>query len=86
MLTDAELQQQLENLSLPFEQWTHRAHIRVAFCYLRQHPFAGALDRVRTAIKAYSAHHNLPEGPTSGYNEHVARAEYSPKSATIPAN
>ena len=68
-MTDDELLHQLEDRSLPFEQWTHRAHVRVAFSCLRQHPFAAAADRVRAAITAYNAHHRISEGPTSGYNE-----------------
>jgi hypothetical protein len=68
-MTDIELQQKLEDLSLPFEQWTHRGHVRIAYCYLQQHGLPQALNRVRAAIKAYNAHHRLPEGPTSGYNE-----------------
>jgi DinB superfamily len=46
-----------------------RAHVRIAFCYLKQHTFADAAERVRSAIKAYNAHNNVPEGPTRGYNE-----------------
>jgi hypothetical protein len=68
-MTDDELLRRLEDRSLPFEQWTHRAHVRVAFCCLQQHPFAEALDRLRAAIKAYNAANNVPDGPTSGYNE-----------------
>ena len=66
---DAEFQRRFEDGSLPFEQWNHRAHVRIAFCYLRQYPFREALDRVRSGIKAYNALNNVPEGPTSGYNE-----------------
>jgi hypothetical protein len=68
-MNDAQLQRRLEDLSLPFDQWTHRAHIRIAFCYLKQYTFSDALDRLRSAIKAYNAHNNRPDGPTTGYNE-----------------
>ena len=68
-MDDAELQTKFEDLSLPFDQWTHRAHLRIAFCYLRQHSFADALDRIRAGIKAYNAVNKVPENPTSGYNE-----------------
>jgi len=68
-MTDAELQHQFESLALPFAQWTHRAHVRIAYCYLSTRPFAEAMDRIRLGIRAYNAANNVPEGPTSGYNE-----------------
>jgi len=68
-MDDIELQRKFEDLSLPFDQWTHRAHVRIAFCYLCQHPFDNALDRIRKGIKAYNAVNKVPESPTSGYNE-----------------
>jgi hypothetical protein len=68
-MNDTELLRQFEELSLPFELWTHQAHVRVAFCYLQKYCFDDALVRVRSAIKAYNAHHQVPENATSGYNE-----------------
>ena len=68
-MNDTELLQKFEDCTLPFDQWTHRAHVRVAYCYLSSHPFAEALDRVRTGIKKYNAANRVPEGPMSGYNE-----------------
>ena len=61
--------QAFEERTLPFAQWTHRAHVKVAYLYLRAHPFDAALARVRGGIKAYNAANDVPEGPTSGYNE-----------------
>lgn len=63
-----------EGRTLPFDQWTHRAHVKVAFLYLRSLPFNDALARLRTGIKAYNAHNHVPEGPTSGYNETTTAA------------
>ena len=65
-MTDDQLLVAFESLALPFSQWTHRAHVRVAFCYLRRHPFDEALARMRAGIRAYNAHHAVPDGPTSG--------------------
>ena len=31
-----------ESQTLPFEDWTHEAHIRMAWNYLRQHPLPEA--------------------------------------------
>jgi hypothetical protein len=66
---DATLLARFEDLTLPFAQWTHRAHVKVAFLYLRAHAFDAALDRMRTGIRRYNAHHRVPDGPTEGYNE-----------------
>lgn len=84
-MTDEEHLRALEDLSLPFDQWTHRAHVKVAYTYLQQHPFSDALDRIRTSIKAYNAHHKIPESPTSGYNETTTRAFLHLIAATMRA-
>jgi hypothetical protein len=68
-MDDAELRRRFEDCSLPGELWTHRAHVRVSYCYLKQYPFHEALDRLRSSIRTYNASRNVPEGPTSGYNE-----------------
>jgi len=59
---------------LPFGQWTHRAHVKVAYLYLRRHSFEEAMGRVRAGIRAYNAANNVPEGLSSGYNETTTRA------------
>jgi hypothetical protein len=68
-MDDIELRRRFEDCTLPFEQWTHRAHVRVAYCYLSSYPLPEATDRVRAGIKAYNAANRVPEGPMSGYNE-----------------
>ena len=68
-MTDDEFLRAFEARTLPFEQWTHRAHVKVAFLYLRALDLEGALAKVREGIKAYNAANAVPEGPTSGYNE-----------------
>ena len=84
-VTDAELIRALEALSLPFADWTHRAHVRVAFAYPRQLPFDPALARMRATIRAYNAHNRVPESPTRGYNETTTRAMMHLVAATTAA-
>ena len=67
-MDDADLLKQFENCILPFHLWTHRAHVRIAYLYLNEHPLGEAERRISTGIKAYNAANNVPEGPTSGYN------------------
>src|SRR5688572_6812620 len=84
-MTDSDLVHQFEALTLPFEQWTHRAHVKVAFLYLRDHPFDEALVRMRRGITAYNAANKVPETPTSGYNETTTHAFLHLIAATMNA-
>jgi hypothetical protein len=84
-MTDDELVAQFESLTLPFEQWTHRAHVRVAYTYLSRHPFDEALRRVREGIRAYNARNNVPESETRGYNETTTHALLHLVAATMRA-
>ena len=68
-LPDDQLLTQFEALTLPFNQWTHRAHVRIAFLYLRAHDFAEAAARMRRGVQNYNAANHVPESATSGYNE-----------------
>jgi hypothetical protein len=82
---DHELLRQFEQRTLPFKQWTHRAHVKVAFLYLRSHPFDEALARMRAGVKAYNAANNVPEGPQRGYNETTTHAFMRLVDATMRA-
>ena len=84
LMDDAEFLRQFESLTLPFDQWTHRAHVKVAYLYLRSHPFDDALARIRRGIKAYNAANHVPESATSGYNETTTRAFLHLIAATMP--
>jgi len=66
---DSDLLRQFENRTLPFEQWSHRMHVRIAYLYLRDFPFDDALLKMRSGIKAYNEANKVPESATSGYNE-----------------
>ena len=82
---DAELLRQFESAALPFHEWTHRAHVRVAFLYLRTHAFDDALGRMRAGVKALNAANKVRESPTSGYNETTTRAFLHLIAATMAA-
>jgi hypothetical protein len=74
-----------ESCDLPFEQWTHRSHVRVAYLYLTRNPFALALEKMRKGVKACNAAHNVPDSPTSGYNETTTHAFLHLIAATLGA-
>ena len=56
-----------EACQLPYPRWTHRAHLGVALCYLRQYSFEVALERVRYHIPLY----NRTCGDPDGYHETI---------------
>ena len=74
MVDDETFLRRFEDTSLPFEQWTHRAHIKAAYLYLRRHPLPEATDRMRKGIKTFNSANDVPEGPGMGYNETVTQA------------
>lgn len=53
--TDIEFLRAFEQCSLPEDQWTHRAHVRMAWLYLQQRPISQAIPVVRDGIKRYNA-------------------------------
>jgi hypothetical protein len=73
-MSDDDLLRQFEECTLPFDQWVHRAHVRVAYLYLSRHPFDQAVAMMRAGIRAYNAVHRVPEEPTRGYHETMTRA------------
>lgn len=66
---DAEFLLAFEHCTLPFEQWKHRAHLKVAYLYLRALPFDQALEKIRLNITRYNAATNTPESLERGYHE-----------------
>ena len=73
-MTDQEFLQRFEDQSLPREFWNHRAHLKVAYLFLRLAPFETALEKLRKAIKAYNAVQGILDTPTSGYHETMTQA------------
>ena len=72
--TDEMFLRAFEDCTLPFEQWKHRAHIKVAYLYLCALPYVEALDKVRTNIQRYNAATNTPELLERGYHETMTQA------------
>lgn len=58
-----------ESCALPWERWTHAAHLTVALWHLLHYEFEEALARVRTGIKRFNAAHGVGTTPTRGYHE-----------------
>lgn len=60
VMTDDELLQAFESTDLPVSTFSHVMHVRVAWCYLRRHPFPVALGRFATALQAYAGAKSVP--------------------------
>ena len=73
-MDDADLLRQFEDCTLPFHEWTHRSHVKVAYLYLQKYSFDEAMDHIRASIKRFNAANNRPDGPQEGYNETTTRA------------
>ncbi|HKB06625.1 MAG TPA: hypothetical protein VKD90_30795 [Gemmataceae bacterium] len=56
-----------ELCELPYERWTHRAHLAVAASYLTRYALSEATDRARAGIQRY----NRTRGDPAGYHETI---------------
>jgi hypothetical protein len=68
-MNDDEFIEQFEACTFPFDQWNHRAHVKLAYLYLVRHGSEIAGVKLRDGIRAYNAAHHVSESPTSGYHE-----------------
>ena len=50
----------LERATLPEAEFRHADHVRAAYLYLVRHGFAGAVDRLSTALRGYAAARGKP--------------------------
>ena len=88
MIDDDTFLAKFEAQEFPHDKWHHREHIKMAYLYLRRHPYEAALAKIRTGIQALNASQKVPETPTRGYHEtmtqawlrlvHLALCEYGP--------
>lgn len=72
--SDRAFLQAFEDCTLPFSQWTHLAHVRVAFLYATRQEPDEALASMRRGIQAYNAATQTPETTTRGYHETITQA------------
>jgi hypothetical protein len=68
-MDDDDFVAQFESCEFPFEQWHHRAHVKLAYIYLIRFGFADASRKLREGIRAYNAANKIPDEPTRGYHE-----------------
>ncbi|MEO8380064.1 MAG: hypothetical protein ABI779_10415 [Acidobacteriota bacterium] len=59
-----------ENRTLPAAEFSHRAHVRLAWLYLREQPLLEALPRFANGLKRYATH----LGAAAKYHETITWA------------
>lgn len=59
--------------TLPAATWTHRAHLRVAWMFLRRYSLDEAHVLLRVGIIRLNAAHGLVETPARGYHDTLTR-------------
>ncbi len=69
-MTDDEFLAAFEAAAFTRPEWTHEAHVRMAWLYLTRFPAAEALERVRTGIQKL----NTKIGSPDGYHETITVA------------
>jgi hypothetical protein len=60
-MTDEEFLTALERCELAAESFTHAAHVRAGYLYLRAGGFDAALGRMRGAVRRFAAHVGKPD-------------------------
>ena len=58
-----------EALSIPLEEWNHRAHLRVAWTYLRRLGLLLAIERMRAGIPKFNAAKGIVDALDRGYHD-----------------
>jgi hypothetical protein len=72
-MTDADLWDGFHRSTVSHADWTHHAHLRVAWMFLRRHAVDDAHILMRVGIIRLNAAHGLVETPTRGYHETLTR-------------
>jgi len=70
-VSDELLMRAFESRELPFEEWTHNAHLRMAWNYIQEHGLDEAIPMIKNGIMKYNEknRHRLERG----YHETVTR-------------
>jgi hypothetical protein len=72
-LQDEALWRAFHDATLPAAQWTHAAHLRIAWLHLARHELDEAHLRMRVGIIRLNAAHGLVETAERGYHETLTR-------------
>jgi hypothetical protein len=60
--------------TIPFEEWTHQAHLAVGTWHVNRYGDEEGLARLRVGIQNLNEKHGTPNSLTRGYHETITRA------------
>ena len=60
-----------ERRTLPRAQWTHAAHLTIAFWYLVCYPLPEAAEKIRAGIQRYNEAQGIKQTKDGGYHETI---------------
>ncbi len=83
---DDALWREFHNHTLPEPQWTHAAHLRIAWFHLVRYELEEVHLRMRAGIVLLNAVHGLVETPQRGYHETLtgSGSRWSARPAVAP--
>ncbi len=68
-MDDAALLDAFEGCTIEKPEWTHQAHVRVAWLHLQRDPFPAALAKMGAGIRTLNAALGIVDGVEMGYHE-----------------
>ncbi len=72
-MTDLELWQSFHARTLPAKDWTHEAHLRIAYMYMRRWEIDEAHLLFRIHLIRLNIFHDVPESKDRGYHDTLTR-------------
>tara|TARA_E500000305_G_C3999337_1_gene226448 strand:- start:562 stop:1005 length:444 start_codon:yes stop_codon:yes gene_type:complete len=72
--TDQQLLIAFESCQMSHQEWTHEAHLRVAYLYCKECELELAIDKMTSGLKALNAAHGVVDAPERGYHETITQA------------
>jgi hypothetical protein len=72
-MTDAELWHAFHARTLPAQDWTHEAHLRIAYMYMRRCEIDEAHLLFRIHLIRLNTFHEVPEAKDRGYHDTLTR-------------
>jgi hypothetical protein len=72
-MDDRQIWEAFSTSTVPQKDWTHRAHLRLAWLFLKKYPLDEAHLLMRVGIIRLNAFHGLVESPERGYHDTMTR-------------
>lgn len=74
MENDRQFLERFRSADIPREEWTHEAHLRMAYLHLRRYDFRDAVRRIRRGIRRLNRANRVVDSEAGGYHETLTLA------------